>query len=405
MVTGTRVPSPGLESPTPVTVVSGDSGPASRRGGAEPQSGQLTAGDHDDLLNPELYARYVRTMAQRDAVRGLPVVDTRRVLTVAVQDSSGRAIPFADVTLTCTDGNSLTLATVADGTAVFFPGLDNLGDSVRVSVAGMRPGGERSVSLAGQSGAQRQTITLARTARPVTRLDLSVVIDATGSMSDELEFLKAELLTILADVTRSHPELDVRLGVVAYRDEGDEYVTRTFPFTDALEEAQNHLRAQRADGGGDMPEAMDQALIRAISQDWRPDAVRAMLLVADAPPHDQYVARTWAAAEAARARRIHIVPVAASGVDDLAEYLMRAMGAATQSRYLFLTDDSGIGNPHGEPAVDCYLVTRLDRLVRRVLDSLISGRRVEPREEDVIRTVGAYDGGRCVLPRDFKVDE
>jgi Mg-chelatase subunit ChlD len=248
-------------------------------------------------------------------------------------------------------------------------------------------------------------VTLAAAARRVTRFDLAVVIDATGSMSDELEFLKSELRTILADVHRSHPELDIRLGLVAYRDEGGQYVTRTFPFTGTLDEVQTNLAAQRADGGGDMPEAMDQALARALALEWRPDAVRTVLLVADAPPHAENVAKTWLAAEAARARRIQIVPIAASGVDDLAQYVMRAMAAATQSRYLFLTDDSGIGNAHADPAVDCYLVTRLDRLVRRVLDSQISGRRVEPRDGEVIRTVGTYDNGRCVLPADFPVPD
>jgi hypothetical protein len=168
---------------------------------------------------------------------------------------------------------------------------------------------------------------------------------------------------------------------------------------------QASLRAQYADGGGDYPEAMDLALARAVAQDWRPDAVKSLLLVADAPPHDENIGKAWRAAEAARAGRIQIVPVAASGVADTAEYVMRAMAAATQSRYIFLTDDSGIGNPHAPPAVDCYLVTRLDTLVRRVLDTQISGRRVEPREGEVIRSVGQYDNGKCVLPPDYPVQE
>jgi hypothetical protein len=129
-----------------------------------------------------------------------------------------------------------------------------------------------------------------------------------------------------------------------------------------------------------------------------------MLLVADAPPHDENVPRAWAAVEAARAQRIQIVTVGASGVGPTAEYFMRATAAATQSRYIFLTDDSGIGNPHAPPAIDCYLVTRLDALVRRVLDSQISGRRVEPDARDVIRRVGHYDNGKCVLPPDFQSD-
>ncbi|ABF52926.1 hypothetical protein [Sphingopyxis alaskensis] len=71
-------------------------------------------------------------------------------------------------------------------------------------------------------------------------------------------------------------------------------------------------------------------------------------------------------------------------------------------RSRFLTDDSGVGNPHAPPAIDCYLVTRLDTLVRRVIDSQISGRRIEPDENEIIRSVGNYDAGKCILPADFK---
>ncbi|HEX8225503.1 MAG TPA: vWA domain-containing protein [Allosphingosinicella sp.] len=367
----------------------------------QPQSGLLTAGDHDDLLNPELYASYAAGFFQRSNLRDLPRLDTRRVLTVAVQDQAGRPVPFARVTIHCGDGNSLSLATVADGTAVFYPGLDRLGDRVRVAVPG---GAARTIELTG-AGAQRQGFTVRSGALPVRKFDLMLAIDTTGSMGDEIAYLKSELRTILADLRRSHPGLDIRLGLIVYRDLGDEYVTRTFPFTANVDSMQANLRAQYAAGGGDYPEAMDLALARAVVQDWRPDAVKSLLLVADAPPHDENIGKTWRAAEAARGKRIQIVPVAASGVGDTAEYVMRAMAAATQSRYIFLTDDSGIGNPHATPAVDCFLVTRLDRLVRRVLDSQISGRRVEPREGEVIRSVGRYDSGKCILPPDYPVQE
>jgi hypothetical protein len=403
-VTGSRAAEPAPESTTPLSTADGyvdeaRSAPAYHRPPRpQPQSGLLTAGDHDDLLNPELYASYAARFLQHSNLRGLPRLDTRRVLTVAVQDQAGRPVPFARVTLTCADGNSLSLATVADGTAVFYPGLDRLGHSVRLSVAGA-PG--RTVAVAEGAGAQRHGVTVRPGAVPVRKFDLLLAIDTTGSMGDEIAYLKSELRTILADLRRSHPALDIRLGLVAYKDEGDVYVTRTYPFVSDVNAMQANLQAQYADGGGDYPEAMDLALARAVAQDWRPDAVKSLLLVADAPPHDQNIGKAWRAAEAARAKRIQIVPVAASGVGDVAEYVMRAMAAATQSRYLFLTDDSGIGNPHSTPAVDCFLVTRLDRLVRRVLDSQISGRRVEPRDGEVIRSVGRYEDGKCILPPDF----
>ncbi|MGZ8326564.1 MAG: VWA domain-containing protein [Allosphingosinicella sp.] len=404
-VTGSRAAAPAKESTTPLSTADDyvdEARPApgypSRRPSPRPQSGLLTAGDHDDLLNPELYASYAGNYLPRSNLRDLPRLDTRRVLTVAVRDGAGRPVPFARVTLTCADGNSLSLATVADGTAVFHPGLDRLGRSVRVSVPGAPV---RRIEIAASAGSQRQSVTVRSGAVAVRKFDLLLAIDTTGSMGDEISYLKSELRTILADLRRSHPGLDIRLGLVAYRDEGDAYVTRTFPFVSDVNVMQANLQAQYASGGGDYPEAMDLALARAISQDWRPDAVKSLLLVADAPPHDENIGKAWRAAEAARAKRIQIVPVAASGVGDVAEYVMRAMAAATQSRYIFLTDDSGIGNPHATPAVDCFLVTRLDRLVRRVLDSQISGRRVEPREGEVIRSVGRYEGGKCVLPPNY----
>jgi Mg-chelatase subunit ChlD len=404
-VTGSRTASPAKESTTPLSTADDyveEARPAlgyHRPPGPQPQSGLLTAGDHDDLLNPELYASYAGNYLQRSNLSGLPRLDTRRVLTVAVQDGAGRPVPFARVTLTCSDGNSLSLATVADGTAVFHPGLDRLGSSVRLSVPGAP---ERRIEIADSAGSQRQSVTVRSGAVPVRKFDLLLAIDTTGSMGDEINYLKSELRSILTDLRRSHPGLDIRLGLVAYKDEGDVYVTRTYPFVSSLDAMQSNLQAQYAEGGGDYPEAMDLALARAVAQDWRPDAVKSLVLVADAPPHDENIDRAWHVAEAARAKRIQIVPVAASGVGDVAEYVMRAMAAATQSRYIFLTDDSGIGNPHSTPAVDCFLVTRLDRLVRRVLDSQISGRRVEPREGEVIRSVGRYEAGKCVLPADYR---
>ena len=366
-----------------------------------PPAGLLTAGDHDDLLNPLLYARYV-TRAARDlgqTVSGLPRVDTRRALTISVEDESGRPVPFARVTVSCADGNHLDLATLADGRVVLFPALDRLGDRVTIEAGGVR----RAVAIDKGSGGQEQQLVIGSAARPVRNFDLMIALDSTGSMGDEIEFLKSELGSILGDIQHAYPDLNIRVGLVSYRDIGDDYVTRTDPLTPNFNMIEKRLGITRGTGGGDMPEAMDQALIRAVDQNWRPDAVKTLLLVADAPPHDNLQGRAFAAAEAARARRVQIVPIAASGVDDRAEYFMRAVAAATQSRYIFLTDDSGIGNPHAEPDVDCYVVTQLATAVRRVLASQISGERLEPNPGEVVRVVGRYDHGKCKLPPNFSM--
>lgn len=428
MVTASRRSEPVLESVSPMTVVSeetiGDSKaadaaapPADRAlPGAvpprpyprpQPQSGLLTAGEHDDLLNPELYAAYVRQSNLAQRIRDLPRVDTLNVVTVKVADARGQAVPFAEVKVTCSDGNSISMATQADGTATFFPGLDRL--SERISVSARQDGRiiapARAVLVSEQPGGQLVGLTASDSAQRVDKLDLMFVIDTTGSMGDEIRYLQSELRTIINNVTAKHRGVDIRLGFVFYRDEGDDYVTYSVDFASDIGRQQGVLAKQSANGGGDYPEAMDQALIRAVNHQWRPDAVKSLFLVADAPPHNDKFGRAWAATEAARAKRIHITPIAASGVADEAEYAMRAMAAATQSRYLFLTDDSGIGNPHAPPAIDCYLVTRLDALVRRVVDSQLSGRRVEPDKDEVIRSVGNYDAGKCILPRGYRWDQ
>ncbi len=107
--------------------------PPPRRYPPQPHAGQLTAGEHDDLLNPELYADYVRRSDLAQWIPGLPSLDTQRVLTVTVKDEAGRPVPFATVELACADGSRLRLSTMADGTVSFFPDLDRLGRKVRLA--------------------------------------------------------------------------------------------------------------------------------------------------------------------------------------------------------------------------------------------------------------------------------
>ncbi|MEL6531127.1 MAG: vWA domain-containing protein [Pseudomonadota bacterium] len=412
-VTGSRVSDSSFDSAAPVGTVTADEAPAATslprrpvpplpgpppRPQPQPQSGLLTAGEHDDLLNHELYADYIRKSSVGQQVRDLPKVDTSRLLTVEVRDGKGRAVPFEQIELRCSDGNSLKLRTVADGSAVFFPEHDRLSSEVWIRASGSQ---WRKVILSNEPGAQTVKIRSRDAAPQVRKLDLALVVDVTGSMSDELRYLQAELSSIVSDLKARHDQLDIRVGFTFYRDKGDAFVTRTFKLDGDIEKARGHIAAQRANGGGDYEEAMQDALIRAANQPWREDAVKTLLLVADAPPHNQDIPLTWTATEHLRNERVHIVPVGASGVADTAEYVMRAMAAITQSRYTFLTEDSGIGNPKAPPAIDCYLVTRLDQLLRRVIDSQLSGRRIEPEKNEVIRSVGQYDAGRCVLPPDF----
>ena len=366
----------------------------------KPQSGLLTAGDYDDVLNPDLYKVYLDKMLQGPLKRkNLPYVDANNRINIRVVDNAGQPIPLADVTMRTRNNNKMfPLRTGADGMAYLYPEFDGLerGVRLRISVNDGKAVRKTISSKMVRKGGNIEVVLDTQTA-PKKNLDLLLTIDATGSMGDEMRYLQTELEAIVGRVERANPGIDIRTGLVVYRDVGDDYVVREVPFTDDLEKFREALNAQNADGGGNMPEAMHTALQTGLDMDWRKDAVKINLLVADAPPHDRHIDETWEAGLKSRTRGIHIVPLAASGVDKTAEFLMRSMAQITGGRYLFLTDDSGVGNPHAEPTVDCYVVTRLDGLVTRTISSLVKGERVEPQPGEVIRSVGNYRAGTCVI--------
>jgi hypothetical protein len=234
---------------------------------------------------------------------------------------------------------------------------------------------------------------------PTSALDLVLVIDTTSSMGDEITWLQTEFRSIAADVATAHPGVPQRWALVHYRDDGDEYVVRQVDFTSDLAAFQASLATLAANGGGDFPEAPERALASAANLPWDTAASTAKLVfwVADAPPHDAAATAFSSAVRALRAQGAHLYPVASSGIDERTEYAMRASAQLTQGRYLFLTDDSGVGDTHKEPTIPCYVVTRLDHAVERAIDSELAGTREEIDPARVLRQVGNPVDGQCTL--------
>ncbi|HMW50432.1 MAG TPA: VWA domain-containing protein, partial [Cellvibrionaceae bacterium] len=284
-----------------------------------------------------------------------------------------------------------------DGVVNIYPVFDQLPASFQINITPPDGGAAITKTLLREqlTPGNKIEITLPTTVAANTNIDVTLVLDTTNSMADEIKYLQAELAQVFNDIAADYAGASIRVGLVAYRDEGDIYVHKEFPFTEDLTRFNADLASLFAGGGGDAPEAMDQGMNGALSLNWRENSTKIMLLVADAPPHNYEIAATWKAALKAREQQIHIVPVGASGLGKRAEFLMRSMAALTHSRYIFLTDDSGVGNSHDEPSVDCYVVTRLDASIRRVLASLIKGKREEPTSAEIIRTQGNYNQGVC----------
>jgi hypothetical protein len=231
-----------------------------------------------------------------------------------------------------------------------------------------------------------------------TRLDVALVIDTTGSMGDEITYLQTELSSIATRVDSAYPDAEIRWALIVYRDETDDYVTRVFDFG-SLPSLRANLAAQGADGGGDWPEASHAALRDLTNLSFRedPSVARLAFWVADAPHHDEH-AEEWAdALRTAAELDVHVYPIASSGVDTGTEVGMRSAAQLTGGRYLFLTDDSGIGAPHAEPSIPCYVVTHLDDAMLRMIDIEMRGEHVAATPEQVIRSVGEPVEGVCTL--------
>ncbi|MFL6514354.1 MAG: vWA domain-containing protein [Chthoniobacterales bacterium] len=123
------------------------------------------------------------------------------------------------------------------------------------------------------------------------RIEVCFVLDTTGSMGGLLEGAKQKIWSIANEMVSAKPTPALKLGLIGYRDRGDEYVTRTFNLTEDIDAMYAHLREFKADGGGDTPESVNEALDEAIHKmSWSSDkkVLKIVFLVGDAPPHMDY---------------------------------------------------------------------------------------------------------------------
>jgi hypothetical protein len=122
-------------------------------------------------------------------------------------------------------------------------------------------------------------------------VEVAFVLDTTGSMGGLIEGAKRKIWSIATAIVDSNPDAEVRMGLVAYRDIGDDYVTKTFDLTTDIQDLYAKLLELKARGGGDWPESVNEALDVAVNKlQWTlgSDARRIVFLVGDAPPHMDY---------------------------------------------------------------------------------------------------------------------
>jgi Mg-chelatase subunit ChlD len=123
------------------------------------------------------------------------------------------------------------------------------------------------------------------------RVEVVFVLDTTGSMADLIEGAKRKIWSIASAVVETNPEADIAMALVAYRDRGDDYVVQTTPLSEDIQGLYGKLIKLQADGGGDTPESVNEALDKAVSGiQWSDgeNVKRIVFLVGDAPPHMDY---------------------------------------------------------------------------------------------------------------------
>lgn len=332
----------------------------------QPQSGTLTAGEWKDNADFDYFKDVLNHNDWYSYMETWKLFPTSRY---AVQVTNENQEAAKNQRVDLIDGQRIIGSAVTDseGMAYVYYNLDHgnrKADRIRVGTE------EYVIEEKDKNGTLHLVLDSYKEPEEKT-LDLLFMVDTTGSMSDELEFLKLELQDVIRRVTEEYEGIRIRLSVNFYRDREDAYVVRDFPFTEDIDEALSKLRVQYSDGGGDYPEAVDEAFENAVKgHEWSEDSVKLLFFVLDAPPHSDRkgtVDLMGSTLDAAAKSGIRVLPVASSGVDTETEYLLRTMAAVSGGTYIFLTDDSGVGNSHLEPTIGDYEVEYLNDLMVRLI--------------------------------------
>ena len=338
------------------------------QGGIQPQGGLVTAGEWNDLDNWDFYQKTL----MKEPFKGFPddwQMYTNHRIAVAIT-AKNKPAANATVTLFRNDTPIWTAKTDNLGRAELWIGAFQKEKELNPTLLRLKVN-EQWVSTAAISETQVNRIALDETLpSPTNQVQIAFMVDATGSMGDELEFLKMDLKKVINEVQKTNTQLKISTATVFYRDEGDEYVVKHSPFTEDINQTTEFISQQRADGGGDFPEAVDKALVQLNQLQWQPEArTRIAFLVLDAPPHNKpaVISSIQYSVKTAAASGIKLIPVVASGIDKTTEFLMRFIAMYTNGTYVFITDHSGIGNKHLEPSVGEYQVEKLSDLMVRLI--------------------------------------
>jgi len=177
-------------------------------------------------------------------------------------------------------------------------------------------------------------------------LEMVFVLDTTGSMGGLIEGAKQRIWGIINEVMQKPTKPRVRVGLVAYRDNGDEYVTKLLPITEDLDKAYTTLMDYQAGGGGDTPENVRKALAEGVrGAGWsqsRRGLAQIVFLVGDAPPQNYAQEPDVLVTTAEAVRKNMIVNTIQCGNLDGTREIWQTIALRGEGKYFAIAQDGGV---------------------------------------------------------------
>ncbi len=352
----------------------------------------LRAGSVDDNITFTDYLDY-RNRIENQGVR-VRQLEIRDRSIIRIRKENG--LPASQRALTIRSNNQVVtrMLTTADGTVRFHPSAYDASGPFTVDVDGtpqrFTAGNNVDIVISDQV-AVRENIPI----------EVLFLLDTTGSMGDEIDQLKTTIDSVVQRLNELPGTGEVRLAMTLYRDQGDAYVTANYDFTNNINSFRKALAQVTADGGGDVPEALDEAFADALTKpNWSTPgkAIQLVFLVADAPPQiDRQVQVPYITSmiEAA-SRGIKVFPIASSSTDDQGEYVFRQIAQFTGARFVFLSYGAqGSGGTATGASSDLkqrdYQELSLDELVVRLVGEEAQARitKLQPATKDLGTFLGS----------------
>ncbi len=354
------------------------SGPAKSRAVSGAAASTVKAGFHDDNEEFSFYEDFCKTRSTPKIPYPWDV--SERFIIKALNSDSSPAFN-ADVEIRNAGGEIVFKArSPASGEIVLLPKMDlgkdykNITDYAIGAATGRPARIQRTVE-------DRIACVLDNQGKlpGIPSVEICFLIDATGSMSDEIRQLQDVLFSIHARIISLPAKPVIRFSVVAYRDKTDAFTVKGVPFTANIDSFQVALESIKADGGGDYPEDIESGFGYCLdSLKWENASAKFVFLIADAPPHLEKKDRNYLwAARRFRENGVKVCPIGASGLDINGEFVFRQIGVITHGEFVFLHYGEQ-GESDGSPTASApgkvshhtggnYTAQRLDDIVVRII--------------------------------------